>query len=328
MMGANAKSANVAGSPSGILVVDKAPGPSSFDIVQKVRKLFGTRRVGHGGTLDPFASGVLPVCLGEGTKLAPYLLDADKVYEATLHLGVETDTYDHTGKVVATSAEGPVSAAVLEDTLVHFRGVISQLPPAYAAIKVQGRPLYDYARKGEEAPRVPRQVTVHELAVTDYSWPHVHLFVRCSKGTYIRSLAHDIGRVLGRGGHLGALRRIRSGPFDLSSAVPSAALSGGATPPLLDVARALGHWPTRVLSDEGCLAITQGKRVAADLSSLAPGTLLRLLREDGSLLAVARAEVAPEADPGAAPSRLKPERVFLENARNDETKALNPSRFV
>jgi tRNA pseudouridine55 synthase len=256
------------------------------------------------------------------------LLDADKVYEATVELGVETDTYDHTGKVVATSTDGPVAGAALEDALVPFRGVISQLPPAYAAIKVQGRPLYDYARKGEEAPRLPRQVTIHELAMTDYTWPQARLFVRCSKGTYIRSLAHDLGVVLGCGAHLSALRRIRSGPFDLAEAVPSAALSGGPRPGLLDVARALGHWPTRVLSDDGCLAITQGKRVPADLSSLAPGTLLRLLREDGSLLAVARAEVAPEAGSATAPTRLKPERVFLENARSNETKALNPSRFV
>jgi len=302
-----------AAGPSGLLVVDKEPGPSSFEVVQWVRRCFNTRRVGHGGTLDPFASGVLPVCVGEGTKLAPYLLDADKEYEATVRLGIATDTYDRTGQITSRCDDLRVTDEALQSALAPFRGTFDQLPPAYAAIKVAGRALYDYARKGEEAPRTARAVTIHELSLLSREGPDVRLFVRCSKGTYIRSLAHDLGAALNVGAHLTELRRLRAGPFDLTRAVKSQELraGGSAGVVLWGLAEVLGHWPTRTLSPAESLAITQGKRVAAELGILAAGTRLRLLREDGSLLAVATAERRPDDPPDAAPGQLKPERVFL-----------------
>jgi len=315
--------------PSGILVVDKAPGPTSFDIVQRVRRRFQLRRVGHGGTLDPFASGVLPVCLGEATKLAPYLLDADKEYETEVRLGVETDTYDHTGRVLFERAVGPLSRELVEQALEKFRGTFEQLPPAYAAIKVQGRALYDYARKGEEAPRVPRRITVRKLEGLSWDWPLIRIFVRCSKGTYIRSLAHDIGEALGVGGHLTALRRLRSGPFTLERAVPSTRLDrgdDGPLPALISLADALGHWPSRVLPHAAALAIEQGKRVAAMLEGMKQGEFVRLLRDDGSLLAVATAEASLGLSAADAPDHLKPQRVFLDSRA--ETRVKSPESFT
>jgi tRNA pseudouridine55 synthase len=193
-------------------------------VVRQVRHAAGVRRVGHGGTLDPLASGVLPVCLGEATKLAPFLLGADKEYEVTIRLGVETDTDDAEGAVTATcdaAALAAVTAGIVGDALAQFRGPINQAPPAYAAIKRDGRPLYSYARAGESVEVAPRAVVIHALEMTHFGGPEdVRLHVHCSKGTYVRALARDLGRVLGVGGHVTALRRTRSGPFSLLQARP------------------------------------------------------------------------------------------------------------
>ena len=195
-------------------------------MVRQVRHAAGVRRVGHGGTLDPLASGVLPVCLGEATKLAPFLLGADKEYDVTIRLGVETDTDDAEGAVTATCDAGAlaaVTAAVVGEALARFRGPIEQTPPAYAAIKRDGRPLYSYARAGESVEVAPRAVVIHALEMTHFGGPEdVRLHVHCSKGTYVRALARDLGRVLGVGGHVTALRRTRSGPFSLLQARPLA----------------------------------------------------------------------------------------------------------
>ena len=192
--------------------------------MRQVRHAAGVRRVGHGGTLDPLASGVLPVCLGEATKLAPFLLGADKEYDVTIRLGVETDTDDAEGAVTATCDAGAlaaVTAAIVGDALAQFRGPIDQTPPAYAAIKRDGRPLYSYARAGESVEVAPRAVVIHALEMTHFGGPEdVRLHVHCSKGTYVRALARDLGRVLGVGGHVMALRRTRSGPFSLLQARP------------------------------------------------------------------------------------------------------------
>ena len=193
-------------------------------MVRQVRHASGVRRVGHGGTLDPLASGVLPVCLGEATKLAPFLLGADKEYDVTIRFGVETDTDDSEGAVTATCDPGAlaaVTAAVVGDALGQFRGPIEQAPPAYAAIKRDGRPLYSYARAGESIEVAPRSVVIHALEMTHFGGPEdVRLHVHCSKGTYVRALARDLGRVLGVGGHVTALRRTRSGPFSILQARP------------------------------------------------------------------------------------------------------------
>ncbi len=178
-----------------VLVVDKPLGLTSFDVVRRVRRAAGARRVGHGGTLDPAATGVLPVCLGEATKLAQFLLDADKQYDFTVCFGVETDTDDAAGTVTARRDAGAVDEAAVRRALEPFRGPITQVPPNYSALKRAGRPLYDYARAGEPVEAAPRGVVVHELELTSFAGPAaVALTMRCSKGTYVRALARDLGR--------------------------------------------------------------------------------------------------------------------------------------
>jgi tRNA pseudouridine55 synthase len=211
----------------GWLVIDKPVGPGSTDIVSRVKRAlrdggYPKLKVGHGGTLDPLASGVLPVALGEATKLAGRMLDADKVYEFTIRFGEETDTLDAEGAVVARS-ETRVEDADVEDVLVDFEGVIEQVPPAYSALKVGGKRSYDLARAGAEVTLAERQVTVHELLYRG-SWRddgllHATLMARVSKGTYIRSLARDIARALDSVGHVTMLRRLKAGPFTLASAI-------------------------------------------------------------------------------------------------------------
>jgi tRNA pseudouridine55 synthase len=274
---------------AGVLVIDKPVGPTSFDVVREVRRVLRLRRVGHGGTLDPMASGVLPICLGEATKLAQFLLDADKEYQATLCFGVETDTYDATGTVTAQGETAAVTESAVRDALATFRGPISQIPPRYSALKHEGRPRYAYARAGQELePPAPRQVVIHELELEAFtSAQSVALRVRCSKGTYIRSLAFDLGRLLDAGAHLTALRRTRSGPFRIEEAHPLGAL---ASAPVVELPAALAHLPSLRAGPEASRDLAQGKRVAR--AALEPSDteisgLFQVLRADGTLLAVA-----------------------------------------
>lgn len=284
---------------SGVLVIDKPIGPTSFDVVREVRRVLRLRRVGHGGTLDPMASGVLPICLGEATKLAQFLLDADKEYLATLCLGIETDTYDATGLVTARAGAAGIGAGEVGQALAAFRGAISQVPPRYSALKHEGRPRYAYARAGQEIePPPPRAVIIHELELGEWTGADsVVLRIRCSKGTYIRSLAFDLGRALGCGAHLTALRRTRSGPFRIEDAHPLGAI---ATAPVVALPAALAHLPALLAGPEASRDLAQGKRVArAALEPTGiPGTpepdadalllgRFQVLRPDGSLLAVA-----------------------------------------
>jgi tRNA pseudouridine55 synthase len=249
-------------------------------VVRQVRHAAGVRRVGHGGTLDPLASGVLPVCLGEATKLAPFLLGADKEYDVTIRFGIETDTDDSEGAVTATCDPGAltlVSAAVVGDALGRFRGPIEQAPPAYAAIKRDGRPLYSYARAGEAIEVAPRAVVIHALEMTHFGGSDdVRLHVHCSKGTYVRALARDLGRVLGVGGHVTALRRTRSGPFSLLQARPLPeileALGRGSRGPetpdsmpqllLVSLPAALRELPQHVVDEAMARDLRAGKRVS------------------------------------------------------------------
>jgi tRNA pseudouridine55 synthase len=287
-----------------VLVIDKPVGPTSFQVVRRIRGLLAERagrparrlRVGHGGTLDPEASGVLPVGVGEGTKLAPFLLNADKRYQATVEFGTETDTLDAAGKVVARRpVEGAgLDADRLEALLARFRGPQQQVPPMYSALKRDGRPLHAYARAGQEVPRAPRSITVHELVLEAWIPPATaQISVWCSKGTYIRVLASDLGRAAGPGAHLRALRRTASGPFHLGQAIPLAALEalmreGGALP-FVPLAQALEHLPVVSVPPALEAALSQGRRVAtAELpGGDNSGRPHRLLRNDGSLLAVA-----------------------------------------
>ena len=269
-------------------------------MVRQVRHAAGVRRVGHGGTLDPLASGVLPVCLGEATKLAPFLLGAEKEYDVTIRLGVETDTDDAQGAVTVScdaTALTAVTAAIVGDALARFRGAIEQTPPAYAAIKRDGRPLYAYARAGEPVEVAPRGVVIHALELTHFGGPsEVRLHVHCSKGTYVRALARDLGRLLGVGGHVTALRRTRSGPFSLSQARPLSevleALSegSGASAELLCVSLpdALRDLPQHEVDEAIARDLRAGKRVAWQTAT-GGSTAARvgLLDPSGGLIAVA-----------------------------------------
>ena len=272
-------------------------------MVRQVRHAAGVRRVGHGGTLDPLASGVLPVCLGEATKLAPFLLGADKEYDVTIHLGVETDTDDAEGSATATceaAALAVVTAAAVGDALRRFRGPIEQTPPAYAAIKRDGRPLYSYARAGAAIEVAPRPVVIHALEMTHFGGPEdVRLHVHCSKGTYVRALARDLGRALGVGGHVTALRRTRSGPFSLIQARPLREIlealgrgSGGAAELLsVSLPDALRDLPQHTVDEATARDLRTGKRVAweaavgGSIGSTDPRVCL--LDPAGDLIAVA-----------------------------------------
>ena len=203
----------------GILNIDKPGGITSMEIVRRMKRAAGQRRVGHGGTLDPIATGVVPVFFGQATRVMEYVVDGAKEYRGVVELGVTTDTYDSEGKVVATSDPLRVTAADIETALSDFRGTIKQVPPMYSAIKQKGRRLYDLARAGLEVERAPRTVEVHRLVLEDWTPPMATVLVRCGRGFYMRSLAHDIGQKLGTGGYLKSLRRLRSGQFALESAV-------------------------------------------------------------------------------------------------------------
>lgn len=308
-----------------VLVVDKPVGPTSFTVVRQIRRAAGVRRVGHGGTLDPLASGVLPVCLGEATKLAPFLLGADKEYDVTIRLGVETDTDDAAGTVTATADASDITEAALRQALDRFRGPISQVPPAFAAIKRDGRPLYDYARAGEPIQVSPREVTIHALELLGFGGPDdVRLHVHCSKGTYVRALARDLGRTLEVGAHVTALRRTRSGPFSLADARPLeqvlAALGGqaGAELPRVGLAAALGHLPQLQVEEALARDLRSGKRVSwtvATQGSLEPRVCL--VDPAGNLVAVA------EPRPDGLTRTL---RVFLVPGATSVDSPKNPSQ--
>ncbi|HEU5432398.1 MAG TPA: tRNA pseudouridine(55) synthase TruB, partial [Thermomicrobiales bacterium] len=197
----------------GFLVIDKPAGWTSFDVVARARRLLGEKRIGHAGTLDPAATGVLPLAVGAARKTLEFLAEASKTYDAEITFGVETDTWDRDGAVVAMADAGELTRDQIAGALEPFRGSFAQTPPMHSAIKIGGRKLYQLARKGEEIERPARSVTIHALDLLGWESPVARLRVDCSKGTYIRSLAHDLGAALGMGAHLSALRRTRTGPF-------------------------------------------------------------------------------------------------------------------
>jgi len=212
----------------GIYPIDKPVGPTSFRLVQLVRRALGIKKTGHAGTLDPFASGLLIVCAGRpATRVIDQLMVGEKVYEGTLALGVETDTLDREGRVVATHPVPTLDAGRVRRCLDGFVGEQLQTPPLFSALKHKGKPLYRYARQGVEIAREPRPVVIHALELLGMEKEILKIRVRCGKGTYIRSLATDIGRDLGCGAHLATLRRVRSGGFSVERAIDGCALLGG-----------------------------------------------------------------------------------------------------
>jgi tRNA pseudouridine55 synthase len=269
------------------VVVDKPAGITSFDVVARVRRALGERRVGHAGTLDPMATGVLPVCVGEATKLVPFLMGGDKEYEAEACLGVTTDTLDATGTVVAEASCAHVTRADVEALLPRFTGRILQVPPMHSALKIDGQRLYELARKGVEVEREARPIEIHALTLTAWTPPRLGLRVCCGKGTYIRSLIDDLGRALGVGAHMTALARTRVGAFARAAAVALDAL--GPDTPLLGLAEALADHATLHLDVAQTRDVRAGKVRA--VAALAPpanaGAHVRLLGPDGALVAVA-----------------------------------------
>ena len=297
---------------SGILPVEKGPGVTSFQVVAHLRRLLRVSRIGHGGTLDPEATGLLPILVGEATKLTPYLVDLDKEYVATVRLGVTTETQDLSGAVVETRPVPELDAAAVEAALRPFVGTIQQVPPMYSALRRGGRRLYELAREGVEVEREPRAVTIHSILLERLSLPDFVIRVRCGKGTYIRTLAADIGARLGSGGTLAALVRTRVGPYALEQAVPWSLLREARSGAqfwarVLPPDSALGHLPAVSVEDEEARRFSHGQAVPAPGC---PDGAARVYAPGGLFLGVGRAGrdlVKPErllhADP-ARPSVL------------------------
>jgi tRNA pseudouridine55 synthase len=286
---------------NGFVVIDKQPGVTSHDVVNRVRRILGTRKVGHTGTLDPFATGVLPVAVNEGTKSIPFLNEGLKGYDALLRLGVKTDTLDMTGRVLHEADGTAVCPDRLEAVVESFLGEISQVPPMYSAIKRDGQPLYKLARKGQEVERQPRLVRIDALEILSVRLPLVALRIVCSRGTYVRSLADDMGAALGCGAALQELRRTVSGPFDIASSVTlegleEAVREGRAEALCRTPYVALGHLEDIPLNDAGLAKVGHGRApgleetLAATWPACSSPHLVRLSFE-GKLVAVA--ELSP-----------------------------------
>jgi tRNA pseudouridine55 synthase len=254
---------------SGVLVIDKPVGMTSHDVVQAIRLGTGIRRAGHTGTLDPRASGVLVILVGPAVRLSEYVSASDKRYQAVIRLGASTDTYDADGRFTQqTSAPVNITEQQFEETLKQFVGEIEQTPPPYSAVKVQGRRAYDMARQGEEVDLAPRKITVHHLEVLEWAPPEVVVDVHCSSGTYVRSLANDMGNALGCGAYLVGLRRTKSGRFSLRDATPLRKLqeafhAGNWYQYLIPAAEALGDWPALELDPDQVEAVKHGHRIPA-----------------------------------------------------------------
>jgi tRNA pseudouridine55 synthase len=272
---------------SGVLVVDKPIGLTSHDVVQIVRKGTNIRRAGHTGTLDPRASGVLVILIGPAVRLSEFVSASDKRYQAVIRLGQTTDTYDADGHVTSTSPVD-ITEEQFENALKQFIGEIEQVPPPYSAVKVKGRKAYEMAREGEEVNLQPRKIQVYNLDLLEWAPPEAVIDVYCSSGTYVRSLAHDMGEALGCGAHLVGLRRTKSGRFTLRDAVPLRKLretfdNGTWYQYLIPAAEALSDWPAIELSQTQVEDVRHGHRIPADPEK---GKMVRGISEQGELVAL------------------------------------------
>lgn len=278
---------------NGFIVIDKPAGITSHDVVSRVRRILGTRKVGHTGTLDPFATGVLPIAINEGTKAIPFLDEGVKRYDALMRFGVVTDTLDMTGSVLSEKVPH-VERKMLDSVLSRFTGILKQIPPMFSAIKLNGQPLYKLARQGVEVERETREVAIHSLELLLFDGTCARIVVTCSRGTYIRSLAADIGRELGCGASLQELRRTASGPFSLSASVSLEELEqavevGNHLSLCVTPYQALCHLPSVQLDQDQCAAVRNGRVPALTIPELfiAESTPLVRLADGEQLVAVA-----------------------------------------
>lgn len=271
----------------GIVIVDKPQGWTSQDVTARLRRVFGTRRIGHGGTLDPMATGVLPVFVGRATRAVEFFEHAEKTYETVLRLGITTDTEDMTGTVL-TEENVSFTEEQLQETLAAFRGEILQVPPMYSALKVNGQKLCDLARKGKTVERQPRPITIHELTLVERGEITLRLRVRCSKGTYIRTLCKDIGEKLGCGGCMESLRRVAAGEYTVDEAVPLQTLLDTEEPEkyLRGVDTMFRNYPAVTLTANQETRCRNGNAFSV---SLAPGTY-RAYSQGGEFLMLAKVD--------------------------------------
>jgi tRNA pseudouridine55 synthase len=300
----------------GILNINKPRGKTSFGVVTVVRRLSRERRVGHAGTLDPEATGVLPVCLGKATRIVEFLMSSTKTYRAEVELGVTTDTYDATGKVIQRGDSSGIDRQQVEVALESFRGRILQIPPMYSAVKHNGRPLYELARAGKTVERTGRPIEIHDLELIDWQTPVATIEVVCGKGTYIRSLANDLGQALGCGAMLRNLTRLRCGLFSIEDSLSLPALEdafryGYWQKYLYSIDSVLSHWKAVTVSDVTAQAIRNGQSVEVksvvntgdeSLSALSTDSRCCAYTGDGCLLALLHFE--PEL------GRWRPDKVF------------------
>ena len=281
--------------PDGIIVIDKPGGLSSMDVVRRIRRAARVKRVGHGGTLDPMATGVIPICVGRATRLLEYVLDSSKEYAAEIRLGIETDTYDAEGEVVSKKDPSPVTRRQVEDALGAFLGDIEQVPPMYSALKRGGERLYELARRGIEVERPPRPVIVHRIELTDWNPPVASVTIECGSGFYVRSLAHDLGKALGCGAHLTSLARLKAGGFRIGDAwrldSAESALEGGRWEGLiLPPDAALPDMPSITLGEDERKMARNGRPLPSgpDLPPASEGEIRRAYAETGEFLAIMR----------------------------------------
>lgn len=295
----------------GILNINKPRGMTSHDVVARVRKITGQKKVGHAGTLDPLATGVLLLCLGQATRVAEYLAASDKVYLARLCLGISTDTYDAEGQITSQS-EVTVSHTQVEQALRAFTGIQEQTPPMYSAVKHGGVPLYRLARRGKVVPRRARKVEIHDIQLLTWDPPELEIEVRCSKGTYIRSLVHDFGQRLGCGAHLVSLMRVASGQFRVEDAITleeleQACARGTVASLLHPLDMAVEPFPAVTVDLATEHRIVSGQRVR--LSNVMEGPLCRAYATDGRLLALLRLDEE---------GMWQPHKVFVQQRGNED----------
>ncbi|WP_299878534.1 tRNA pseudouridine(55) synthase TruB [uncultured Cocleimonas sp.] len=291
----------------GILLLDKPLGRSSNNALQKVRYLFQAKKAGHTGSLDPLATGVLPICFGQASKVTPYLLDADKSYRCTAQLGITTTTGDKEGEVLQEREVTSFSEDDVEAVLETFRGPIQQIPPMYSALKHNGQPLYKLARQGIDIKRKPRDVTIHELVLIEKTEDTITLDVRCSKGTYIRTLAQDIGEALGFGAHLSMLRRTHVSPFNCDKLytiedIEKLAEEGKLEEALLPIDTALQELPSLNLSEEETKLLRNGIKVKK--AGTPDSDMIRLYNQNDTFIGIGRQSKNENDEIQIAPRRM------------------------